>query len=119
MTPMQKIVGDSLRPEDAEDPHGVDRGARASSTPPTRLLDDAAGRASGWLAGPSFTLADCAAAPALHYARVVHRWDEAEARRPDARTSSALMARPSVARVVDEAREYRQLFPLPWPDDLD
>jgi hypothetical protein len=26
------------------------------------------------------------------------------------------MARPSVARVVDEAREYRHLFPMPWPD---
>ena len=27
-----------------------------------------------------------------------------------------LTARPSVARVIDEAREYRHLFPLPWPD---
>jgi glutathione S-transferase len=26
-----------------------------------------------------------------------------------------LLARPSVARVVDEARPYRELFPLPWP----
>ena len=29
------------------------------------------------------------------------------------------MARPSVARVVDAAREYRELFPLPWPDYAD
>jgi glutathione S-transferase len=48
----------------------------------------------------------------------VHRWDE------DALTNltqyfDALMARPSVARVIDEAREYRHLFPLPWPDYVD
>jgi hypothetical protein len=27
-----------------------------------------------------------------------------------------LVARPSVARVIDEGREYREVFPLPWPD---
>jgi hypothetical protein len=27
-----------------------------------------------------------------------------------------VMARPSVARVIDEARPYRELFPLPWPE---
>jgi glutathione S-transferase len=46
---------------------------------------------------------------------VVHRWDEAELA---ALTLyfSALMERPSVARVVDEAREFRPVFPLPWPE---
>ncbi len=29
------------------------------------------------------------------------------------------MARPSVARVIDEARPYREVFPLPWPDWVD
>ena len=29
------------------------------------------------------------------------------------------MARPSVARVVEEARPWRQIFPLPWPPDMD
>jgi hypothetical protein len=45
MTPMQKIVGDNLRPEGRGDPQGV-----------------------------------------------------------------------AFARVIDEAREYQHLFPLPWPD---
>jgi hypothetical protein len=29
------------------------------------------------------------------------------------------MARPSIARVVDEGRPYRELFPHPWPADQD
>jgi glutathione S-transferase len=113
MTPMQKIVADALRPEESRDPFGVAE-ARALLDATYELLNSRLS-AETWLAGPAFTLADCAAAPALHYAYVVNRWDEN--RLPDlTRYFSALMARPSVARVVDEAREYRELFPLPWPD---
>ena len=67
------------------------------------------------MAGAAFTLADCAAAPALYYARVVHRWDE-ERLRELTRYFDSLVARPSVARVIDEARPYRGVFPLPWPE---
>ena len=116
MTPMQKIVGDSLRPERRGDPTGVAE-AHAALEQVYALLDAHLGN-DGWLAGDAFTVADCAAAPALHYARVVHRWDEAGL--PDlTRYFHALMARPSVARAVDEAREYRYVFPLPWPDYVD
>jgi glutathione S-transferase len=115
-TPMQKIVADALRPEESRDPFGVAE-ARAGLDAAYELLDS---RLAGdtLLAGPAFTLADCAAAPALHYAYVINRWDEA---RLAALTCyfAELMARPSVARVVDEAREYRELFPLPWSDDID
>lgn len=112
MTPVQKIVGDALRPDGRGDPHGVEE-ARATLERAYALLDDRLG-AREWLAGAAFTLADCAAAPALHYAYVVHRWDED--RLPAlTRYSEALMSRPSVARVVEEARPYRPLFPLPWP----
>lgn len=113
MTPMQKIVGDSLRPEGRGDPEGVDE-ARATLDRVYGLLDGHLG-AGGWLAGPAFTLADCAAAPALHYARVVHRWDE-QGLATLTGYFAQLTTRPSVARVIDEAREYRHLFPLPWPD---
>jgi glutathione S-transferase len=116
MTPMQKIVADSLRPEGRRDPEGVEQ-ARAALERAYALLDDHLGE-GGWMAGPEFTLADCAAAPALHYARVVHRWDEA-ALGALTRYFFALMERPSVARVVDAAREYRSVFPLPWPDYVD
>jgi hypothetical protein len=30
-----------------------------------------------------------------------------------------LLNRPSVATVVEDARPYRELFPLPWPADQD
>jgi glutathione S-transferase len=113
MTPMQAIVGDSLRPSGRQDPEGVAE-ARATLDRVYALLDvHLAG--SGWAAGSEFTLADCAAAPALFYARVVHRWDES-ALENLTRYFGALTARPSVARVIEEAREYRSVFPLPWPD---
>jgi glutathione S-transferase len=113
MTPMQKIVGDALRPEGRGDPQGVVE-ARAKLDQAYELLDDHL-TGGGWAAGPEFTLADCAAAPALFYARVVHRWEE-ERLAGLTRYVTELTTRASVARVIDEAREYRDLFPLPWPD---
>ena len=115
MTPMQKIVGDSLRPEGRADPRASPRRARTLDRVyrcSTRAWPAAAGPA------PAFTLADCAAAPALYYACVVHRWDE-DGLADLTRYFAALTARPSVARVIDEAREYRNVFPLPWPDYAD
>jgi glutathione S-transferase len=113
MTPMQKIVGDTLRPEGRRDPEGVAeahaRLDRAYDMLNAHLAD------GGWAAGEAFTLADCSAAPALFYARVVHRWDE-QSLASLTRYFTELAARPSVARVIDEARDYRQLFPMPWPD---
>ncbi len=114
MTPLQKIVGDSLRPEPDRDVYGVAE-ARTRLEQAYALLDGQL--TDTWLAGPDFTIADCAAAPALHYTWVVHRWDRAEHPRLT-RYVERVMARPSVARVIDEAREYRVLFPLPWPDDV-
>jgi glutathione S-transferase len=113
MTPMQKVVADSLRPDERRDPYGVTE-ARAQLERAYDLLNrQLAGRR--WIAGATFTLADCAAAPSLFYARVVHRWDE-ERLAELTRYFEALTARPSVTRVIEEAREYRHLFPLPWPE---
>ena len=112
-TPMQKIVGDNLRPHGRGDREGVAE-ARATLDRAYALLD-AHLAGGGWAAASAFTLADCAAAPALFYARVVHRWDEAGLDNLT-RYFGALTARPSLARVIDEAREYRDIFPLPWPD---
>jgi glutathione S-transferase len=67
-----------------------------------------------WAAGEAFTLADCAAAPALFYADWVHPIGE---NYPVLKAYRArLLARPSFARAVDEAREFRPLFPLGAPD---
>jgi glutathione S-transferase len=114
--PMQKIVGDHLRPDGRTDPEGVDEARRMLDTAYGALEPQLDGNA--WTAGAAFTLADCAAAPALFYARVVHRWDED--RFPNlTRYHRDLLGRPSVARVVDEARPYRGLFPMSWPADVD
>jgi glutathione S-transferase len=111
MTPMQRIVADALRPAQHRDPYGV---AEAKA-----LLDTAYGWLDGalrgreWAAG-EFSLADCAAGPALFYADWVHPIADAFA---DLRAyRRRLLARPSFARAVDEARPYRVLFPLGAPD---
>jgi glutathione S-transferase len=112
MTPMQKIVGDRLRAEDKRDPYGVTQ-ARA-------LLDTTYGWLDGvmtdreWAAGENFTLADCAAGPSLFYADWAH---PIEGRFPNVVAyRKRLLARPSFARAIDEARPYRPLFPLGAPD---
>lgn len=115
-TPMQKVVLDSLRSEEERDPYGVEEARSALDRIYTVL--DARLRDRAWLASPSFGLADVAAAPALFYARVVRRWDEGDLA-DLTRYYGTLTARPSVARVIDEARPFRPLFPLPWPDYVD
>jgi glutathione S-transferase len=74
--------------------------------------------ATEFLAGDAFTIADCAAAPGLFYALAIHPWDESTHPRLT-RYYRALAQRPSVAKVIAEARPYRHLFPLPWPADFD
>jgi glutathione S-transferase len=111
-TPMQKIVGDSIRPADNRDRWGVAE-ARAMLDTAYRWLDSRmAGRT--WAAGDAFSLADCSAAPALFYADWTHpiagEFGNVHAYR------RRLLARPSFARAVDEARPYRQLFPLGAPN---
>jgi glutathione S-transferase len=109
---MQKIVGDSLRPADRRDPHGVEQAHELFETA-YRWLD---GRMAGrqWAANDSFTLADCAAAPSLFYADWVHPIDACFSNVRAYRRR--LLERPSFARAVDEARPYRPLFPLGAPD---
>jgi len=67
-----------------------------------------------WAAGDSFSLADCAAAPSLFYADWVHEIPESHANLRAYR--ARLLARPSFARAVEEARCYRHYFPLGAPD---
>jgi len=115
-SPVQKIVGDALRPRDARDPHGVAQ-AHATIDLAYASLERRLKRcdADAWLAGDAFTLADCAAAPALHYADVLHPLDR-DARPALAAYVDRVLTRPAVARAVEEARPYRDLFPLPWPE---
>jgi glutathione S-transferase len=111
-TPQQKIVLDSLRTEAERDTRGVTE-ARAMLDTAYAWLDKTMAQRE-WAAGDTFSLADCAAAPALFYADWSHAIDPAFARVRAYR--ERLLARPSFARAVDEARPYRPLFPLGAPD---
>jgi glutathione S-transferase len=111
MTPMQRIVGDHLRPPDVRDPHGVAE-ARALLDTSYRWLE-ANFNGSGWACG-DFSLADCAAGPSLFYADWVQ---PIGADCPKLRAyRGRLLKRPSFARAVDEARPFRPLFPPGAPD---
>jgi glutathione S-transferase len=70
-----------------------------------------------WVAGDDFSLADCAAAPALLYADWTHAIPKQFANLWAYR--DRLLARPSYARALDEARPYRHLFPLGAPEGRD
>jgi glutathione S-transferase len=111
-TPMQKIVGDRIRPAEARDPRGVAE-ARGTLDTAYRWLDDAM-KGREWAAGDGFSLADCSAAPALFYADWAHPIQSAFSNVHAYRRR--LLARPSFARAVDEARPYRPNFPLGAPD---
>jgi len=104
---MQKVVGDRLRPADKKDPHGVDDARTRMATALGMVEQDMVNRI--WATGDTFTMADCAAAPALFYADKVA---------PFAGIYPNLIAyldrlkqRPSYARVLKEAEPYFQFFP--------
>ncbi|GAB3337945.1 glutathione S-transferase family protein [Marilutibacter aestuarii] len=111
-TPQQKLVFDCMRAESDRDPMGVADARRMLETAYRWLDGELEGRE--WATGDRFTLADCAAAPALFYADWSHPIDPAFERVHAYRRR--LLARPSFARAVDEARPYRPLFPLGAPD---
>jgi glutathione S-transferase len=111
--PMQKAVTDNFRPQGARDAHGVAEAealiARAYGAAEAELSRTG----SRWIASEDFTMADCAAAPSLFYANIVV---PLSAHRHLAAYYERLLARPSFARAVDEARPYRGFFPLEWPE---
>jgi glutathione S-transferase len=105
--PMQRIVGDKLRPADQRDPYGVARAA-AQLEAAYAMIDDQIG-AGPWAMGDTFTMADCAAGPALFYAtKVVPPGDR---HRNTAAYLGRLVERASFARVLAEAQPYFAMFP--------
>lgn len=112
-THQQRIIYNALRPAADRDPVG-DEQARAKLDMAYGWLD---GVMSGrtWAAGEVFSLADCGAAPGLLYAHWTH---------PIPKTlvnlwayRDRLLARPSYARALAEARPYRDYFPLGAPPE--
>lgn len=111
-TPQQKIVFDTIRAPEDKDPYGVADARCLLDTAYAWLDKKMAGKE--WATGDTFTLADCGAAPFLFYADWSHRIDAKFTNVIAYR--QRLLARPSFARAVDEARPYRAYFPLGAPD---
>jgi glutathione S-transferase len=107
MARQQAIVFDYIRPDGAHDPYGVAH-ARQRLDLAYGWLERVLGE--GWAVGDTFTMADCAAAPALFYADKTH---PLKGRFPKVAAYLArLEARASNARVRQEARPYWHLFPF-------
>jgi glutathione S-transferase len=106
-SPMQKIVGDRLRPQGRKDPHGVEE-ARAQLQSCYGMIDKEVASKT-WAMGEAFSLADCAAAPALFYANKLVPFGDTH--RHVTAYLDRLQARPSFARVLREAEPYFAMFP--------
>ncbi|MEO8318901.1 MAG: glutathione S-transferase family protein [Bradyrhizobium sp.] len=105
--PMQKIVGNRLRPAASKDPHGVEE-ARARLRTAYAMVEQQMA-SGGWAMGGDFSLADCAAAPALFYGNRVEPFGAVH--KNVAAYLGRLEARPAFARVLKEAEPYFQMFP--------
>lgn len=106
--PMQAIVADRIGGST-----GDLAGQRALLAKSYALIDDRMASRT-WICCERFTLADCAAAPALFYASTLVPFDAGHAHL--ATYFERLVARPSVARVLDEAKPYFAMYP--FADDL-
>ncbi len=105
--PVQRIVGDRLRPAGKRDPFGVEA-EKARLRRAYDIIDqDMATRT--WAAGDAFTLADCAAAAPLFYAAKLVPFGDSH--KNLAAYFERLTRRPSYARVLEEAKPYLHLFP--------
>jgi glutathione S-transferase len=112
MSPMQTLVSDRLRTGTEREVKGVADAGKMLDVAYGWLEEQLTPRA--WVSGSTFSLADCSAAPALFYADWVHPIGD---RFPGLLAYRArVLARPSVTRVVDEARPFRKLFPQGAPD---
>ena len=104
--PFQQVVAERLRPEGQHDPFGAEQW-RARIRAGYDLL--APMIAGPWGVGERFTMADCAALPALFYADYavpLAAWPAL------ATYLERLRQRPSIARVLAEAEPWFQYFPL-------
>jgi glutathione S-transferase len=102
--PMQAIVLDHLRGA-----QGDMAGQRATIQTAYGLIDKQLAT-SHWAAGQSFSMADCAAAPALFYASTLEAIPAQHVHL--LAYFEKLMARPSVQRVLAEAKPYFSMYPF-------
>jgi glutathione S-transferase len=105
--PMQKIMGDRLRPDGKQDPHGVEEARAQLRTSYAMIEQQMSGGA--FAMGDDFGLADCAAAPSLFYGSMVVPFGDGQ--KNLSAYFARLKARPSFARVLQEAEPYFGMVP--------
>jgi len=103
--PMQEIVNDRLFER-----HGDMQPARDALAAAYAIIDAQLADGAAWICGEQFSLADCAAAPALFYASTLQAFGQQE--RHLRGYFKRLMDRPSVTRVLAEARPYFHFYPF-------
>jgi glutathione S-transferase len=108
MDPMQHYIAQHLRPVEEQDQRSRNETLTGLSAG-YDLFEDRLGERT-WAAGANFSIADCAAAPALFYAATIQPIPETHSR--VRRYFERLVARPSVERVIKEAQPYFQYYPL-------
>jgi glutathione S-transferase len=107
MTPMQALTADLLRPEGDRDAFGVAE-AREKLLSAYAFIDRHL-EGNTWVSGEEFSMADCAAAPALFYA--VTYVPLPPPHEHLAAYFERLMTHPSVARAIDQARPWFRFYP--------
>jgi glutathione S-transferase len=112
MAPLTRMVLNAIRDADKRDPHAVTEGKATLDKSYAWLDRWMTGRT--WAANDAFGIADCAAGPALFYAHWGYPIPASHTALRDYR--ARLLARPSIARVIDEARPWRHYFPLKGHD---
>jgi len=104
---MQKIVTDRLRPSGMNDSFGVEQARTVLNTAYGMIEVDMSGKE--WAVGDNFTIADCAAAPALFFANIVQPFCPNHSN--VAAYLDRLTKRPSYARALKEAEPYMKYMP--------
>lgn len=107
MTPMQALTADLLRPEADRDAYGVAQARERLSSAYAFIDRHLEGRT--WVSGSTFSMADCAAAPALFYA-VTYVPLQPQHSQLTA-YFDRLMTHPSVARAIDQAQPWFKFYP--------
>lgn len=102
-----KFTNDKFRPADKKDPLGVADAMRQIEIAYDLVEKDMATRT--WAMGDDFTIADCAALPALFYANMLIPLENK--RKNTAAYLTRLLERPSITRVIEEAGPYLKFFP--------
>ena len=102
--PLQRVVAERMRPDDQHDPLGAQQ-SRDLIRKGYGLVEPE----GEWAMGDDFTLADCAAFPALFYADYAVSLNEWPALRA---YLERLKARPSIQRVLAEKEPFFHWFPL-------